>query len=149
MLYKNTIIAVIAVITAFSSITLQAGNHEGAQKYKKSPPFLITGKLPHLTMMVKKQWDNPKFNLSDEQKNKLLKVRKETMSNAKRLGKEINTYESEVRKRILNDEPPMALKSLVRTIAQLKSEATMVHLACIHNTRKILTSDQIRLLIRS
>ncbi len=115
----------------------------GKGKQNSNSPFLITGKMPHLTKLLMQQWDNPELHLSDEQKSKLLVVRKETIGSAQGLGKEIAPLEKQVTEAILSGEEPDALQSLVQTIAKLKTEATMVHLRCIYNTNKILTQQQI------
>ncbi len=109
-------------------------------------PFLIQGKLPHLTGMVKTLWDDKDFALTDEQKTKLLKVRKYTMKNAKALGKQIHKLESEVVDKSSDNVEPKLLQDKVNKLASLRAEATMVHLKCIYNTREILTEDQLYIL---
>ncbi len=112
-------------------------------KQKKDSPFLITGKLPHPTKLLMQQWENEELNLSDEQKTKLLVVRKETMANVQKLGKEITLLEKQVVAGSLGGKPPEELRSLIQEIEKLKGEATMVHLHCIHTTNKILDQQQI------
>ncbi len=109
-------------------------------------PFLIQGKLPHLTGMVKTLWDDKDFALTDEQKTKLLKVRTYTMKNAKALGKQIHKLESEVVDKSSDNVEPKLLQDKVNKLASLRAEATMVHLKCIYNTREILTEDQLYIL---
>ncbi len=99
---------------------------QGMGKQQNSPPFLITGKLPHLT--------------------KLLVIRQETIGGAQRLGKEIKILEQQVVEGSLGGKPPEDLQSLVQNIAKLKTEATMVHLRCIFNTSKILDQGQLAVL---
>ena len=113
---------------------------------KQSKPFLITHGLPHLTMQVKKLWDNPQFNLTEEQKNKLLKIRQATMGGAGKLGGEIAGLEQQVIQGIFSGTAPEQLKPLVDKIAALKAKATMIHLQCIHDTLAILNADQLALL---
>ncbi len=109
-------------------------------------PFLIQGKLPHLTGMVKTLWDDKDFALTDEQKTKLLKVRKYTMKNAKALGKQIHKLESEVVDKSSDNVEPKLLQDKVNKLASLRARATMIHLNCIYNTREILTEDQLYIL---
>ncbi len=109
-------------------------------------PFLIQGKLPHLTGMVKMLWDDKDFALTDEQKTKLIEVRKYTMKNAKALGKQINKLEAEIVGKSNDNVEPKLLQNKVSKLASLRAEATMVHLKCIYNTRDILTEDQLYIL---
>ena len=109
-------------------------------------PFLIQGKLPHLSGTVKMFWDDKDFALTDEQKTKLIEVRKYTMKNAKALGKQINKLEAEVVQESNNGAEPKLLKAKVSKLASLRARATMIHLNCIYNTRKILTEDQLYIL---
>ena len=50
------------------------------QKMKMNSPFLIKHGLPHLTKMIMPYMNDPAFNLTAEQKQKLAKVRQNTMS---------------------------------------------------------------------
>ena len=125
----------------------------GAQKSqvaKKAPkpskPFLIMGKLPHYTGLVKLFWDDEDFALTPDQKKKLMVVRKDTMSGVKPLGKQINRLENEVVHAVLNGKSPKSLQAKVDKIAALKAKATQIHLACIYNTQNILTKAQLELI---
>ena len=138
----------VSVILLFFALT--TGNLFPQQKgiHKSSPPFLITGKIPHLTKMLMQQWENADLALSDDQKDKLLIVRKDTISNAKRLGKEIAVLEDQVAEGSIAGKTPEELRSLVEDVATLKTEATMVHLNCIYRTSKILDAGQLEILKR-
>jgi len=118
----------------------------GMKKQTKTSPFLIVGKLPHLTKMLMQQWDNPKLNLSAPQKSKLLVVRKETISAVRSLTQKITPLENQVAEGIFAGKTTDDLLPLVKTISDLKSEATMVHLRCIYNTSRILTEQQLAFL---
>jgi len=91
-------------LTAFSMLLLlcvgspmaQQGKGWGMEKQKNSPPFLIMGKLPHLTQMLMQRWDSPALQLTREQKEQLLVVRKETMNGAKKLAEAIAGLEQQV-----------------------------------------------------
>jgi hypothetical protein len=119
---------------------------QGSENEKTNSPFLITGKMPHLTKLLMQQWDNAELHLSDEQKSKLLVVRKETIGNAQRLGKEISPLENQVVEGSHSGKTPEELQSLVQTIAKLKAEATMTHLQCIYNSSNILDQQQLAFL---
>ncbi len=112
---------------------------------KKNSPFLIIGKMPHLTKMVKMNWD--RLELSQTQKDELLKIRKETMSNIMRLKPQIKRLEKEVAKSTMLGDTPQSLKEKVDQIAKLKAEATMVHINCIYQTKKVLTPKQLKMIL--
>jgi hypothetical protein len=141
MIRKRTALVTVALLFFFLSPgALLAQTNDTP---KGNPPFLITGKLPHLTKLLMVQWENAELHLSDEQKTKLLVVRKETMGDAKRIGKEVGILEQRVTEGSLNGTKPEELQSLVQDIAKLKSEATMVHLRCIYKTSKVLDQKQL------
>ena len=141
------LIATMAVLFALSALNMTAQADTAAGGVKKVPPFLIMGKLPHLTKMLMQQWDSPELNLSADQKSKLLVVREETIGAVKRIGKEIAPLEQQVADGIFADKTPEELQPLVKQVADLKSEATMVHLRCIHETRVILSKEQLKTLM--
>jgi len=128
-----TLLSAVALLTTLGATTLNAG----------SKPFLILGKLPHLTGMVKVLWDDEDLALTQEQKAKLIEVRKYTMKNAKALGREINSLEADIVEKSNDGVKPAALKKSVNRLASLRAKATMIHLDCIYNTRAILTEDQL------
>lgn len=144
------IIAVLTISISLSAANLmaQGDNSTGSNGgQKKASPFLISGKLPHLTKLLIKQWDNPALNLSSSQKTKLLVIRKNTIANVQALTTEITPLESKVAEGIFAKKTPEELKYLVETIASLKAQATMVHLRCIYNTREVLEEQQLNLLL--
>jgi len=148
---KNALILAAVFMMAFSLSTttlLAQGNNSpaGNGNQKKNSPFLITGKLPHLTKLLMQQWDNPELNLSEEQKSKLLVVRKETIGAVQQLGPKVTALEKEVVDGIFAGKTPAELQPLVQTIADLKVKATMVHLRCIYDTKKNLNEQQLKFL---
>ncbi len=139
---KSTFLSLLAL--TLLSATIMTTNLSADEQATK--PFLIQGKLPHLTAMVKVLWDDEDLALSDDQKSKLAKVGKDTMTNAKALGKKINKIEAEIVKASNEGSEPESLKTKVSKLASLRAEATMIHLDCIYNTRTILTKDQLYIL---
>jgi len=137
-----TMLTAITLITGFSASTLSAS----APKQAKGKPFLIQGKLPHLTMMVKVLWDDEDLALTKEQKTKLLQIRKDTMSGAKGLAKQINPLEAKIVKKSFEGATPASLQADVEKLANLRAKATMIHLECIYNTRAVLTKEQLYIL---
>ncbi len=88
-----------SLITAFSLLgttSIGVGSLQASQTKNPSKPFLIQGKLPHLTGMVKMMWNDEDLALSSKQKKELLKIRKETLTKAKSLNKQIIPLENEI-----------------------------------------------------
>ena len=117
-----------------------------AKPKKIDSPFLINGKMPHLTKLVMKHWDD--LNLTKEQKDSLKKVREETMGAIKELKPQIIKLENEIAQETLIGSKPDSLKQKVDMVAKLKAEATITHIKCIYNTKRILNQDQLKLLIK-
>ena len=140
---KNKFLTLLATATLVSSLGFTSLNASSAQPAK---PFLIQGKLPHLTGMVKILWDDEDLALTSEQKVKLTEVRKSTMSRAKALGKQVNALEAQIVDASTKGATPASLKADVNKLATLRAQATMVHLECIYNTREILSDDQLYVL---
>jgi len=151
MMKKSIVlVAVFAMAFTLSVGNLMAqggGSGAGMGKIKKTSPFLITGKLPHLTRLLMQQWENPELNLQDTQKSKLLVIRKETISGVRRIGAELAPLEQQVAEGIFAGKTPEDLSSVVNKIAEMKTEATMLHLQCISKTSAILDKQQLALLL--
>ena len=141
---KIVLILTAAATLAFATTPMPATGHgpKAAKKMQKmQKPFLILGKMPHLTKLVMMHWDD--LGLSDEQKEKLTQIRKETMGAVKSLKPKIMKLENEVAKATMEGADPDSLKAKVDEIAKLKAEATMAHIKCIYNTKKVLTPEQL------
>jgi len=138
-----SLLTAIALLTGAGFTTLNAAQ---GMKQKPSKPFLIQGKLPHLTMMVKAMWDDKDVALTAKQKKELLVIRKETITQAKSLNKEIMPLEAEIVKASYDGVEPGKLKEKVQHLANLRASATMVHLECIYKTRLILTKEQLEII---
>jgi len=143
-------LVVLTTIFSLTSTTLLAQDNSSPEKDKqqqKQSPFLITSELPHLTKLLMQQWDNPKLQLTEEQKAQLLVVRKETMTGVKSISPQIIPLQKQVTEGIFTGKTPDELSSIVQAISQLKAEATMIHLKCIYDTSKILNQQQLELLL--
>ena len=141
---KIVLMLTAAATLAFATTPMPATGHspKAAKKMQKmQKPFLILGKMPHLTKLVMMHWDD--LGLSDEQKEKLTQIRKETMGAVKSLKPKIMKLENEVAKATIEGADPDSLKAKVDEIAKLKAEATMAHIKCIYNTQKVLTPEQL------
>jgi len=131
------------LVTA-STTTLSAA---APMQQKQSKPFLIQGKLPHLTMLVKQMWNDKDLALTPKQKTALVQIRKTTMNGIAPLKKEINSLEAKIVNAANSGTNPAELKEDLLKLAKLRAEATMIHLQCIYNTKKVLTKDQLDILL--
>jgi len=129
---KKLLVVVFVMMLSFAS-SLQAA---------KRSPFLIVGMLPHTTMMIKNNWDNERLALTKKQKQKLLKVRKDTMNGVKSIKAKVFPMEKKVASKAMAGAKPKDLLELVDKIAKLKARATRIHLRCIYKTQQILTIKQ-------
>ena len=110
-------------------------------------PFLINqSSLPHMTKVLVENWDKAKLGLSEEQKEKLLVVRKETMSAVMKLKKQVKVIEAEIIEAMGDGEDPKSVHAKVDKVAKLKAEATKAHLKCISETIGILSDEQMKFL---
>jgi Spy/CpxP family protein refolding chaperone len=124
------------------SSTLIAGN-------KKTPPFLIQGKIPHMTKILINKWNDEKLALTKSQKEQLKAIRVSTLSAAQALSKKINKLENEIAQAVMNGVEPDKLYPKVDKVASLRAEATKIQLECVYKSNKILTKKQINYLLKS
>ncbi len=141
--FRTITITLVLLMISATAINSMA---QGKAQQEKDSPFLIIGKMPHLTKILMQQWDNADLHLTDEQKSKLLVVRKETIGGAQKLGREISPMENQVAQASLSGKTPDEQQAMIQSIAKLKAEATMIHLRCIYNTSAILDAKQLELL---
>ena len=114
----------------------------------QNSPFLINSeRLPHLTKLLIQNWDKTKLGLTDDQKKKLLKVRKETLTAVKTLKPQIKELEDDIADEIKDGESPESVDTQIQKVAKLKAEATKVHLKCIADTIAVLDEKQIEFLL--
>ena len=111
-------------------------------------PFLINKEaLPHMTKILIENWDKATINLSDEQKSKLLKVRKETMDAVKEIKPQIAKLENAILEMSVDGEELDTIKPLVDKVAKLKAQGTMIHLKCIKDTVETLDEKQLEAIL--
>lgn len=110
-------------------------------------PFLVVGKMPHLTGTLKQHWDDAELALTPDQKEVLLEIRTNTMSAVMGLAEELDQLESSLAEQAMTAIPADTLAPLVDKIGDLKTEATMVHLRCIHDTMEVLDDRQLAALL--
>jgi hypothetical protein len=117
-----------------------------AMKSRQDSPFLIARGLPHYSKLLMKWWNDPQLGLTVPQKTKLLAIRQETMSGVKKYRAKIMKTEEEIRHAIFAGERPEKLTGLLDRLADMKKRMTMIHLRCIHDTRLVLTPEQLKIL---
>ncbi|SFV59517.1 hypothetical protein MNB_SV-14-614 [hydrothermal vent metagenome] len=103
--------------------------------------------LPHLTKILVENWDKGTLGLTDEQKKKLLVVRKETMSGVKKVKKELKALESEIIEMSVDAEDLAKIEPKVQEVAKLKSKATMIQLKCLKDSIEILNDEQMEMIL--
>ena len=141
---------VIALLTCTAAVFSEEAHTQDSNTKMKPParmPFLVVGKMPHLTGILKQHWDDPNLELTTEQKTGLLLIRKNTMSAVMGLSGELDQLESSLAEQAMAATPPNQLAPLVDKISDLKTEATMVHLRCIYDTMEILDDRQVATLL--
>ena len=99
-----------------------------------------------MTKVLVENWDKGTLALSAEQKEKLLVVRKETITTVKSIKKKIKVLEAEIIEIVVDGEDLKNANSKIDEVAGLKSEATRAHLKCIADTVEILNDEQMELL---
>ncbi len=117
------------------------------QKKQMNSPFLIKHGLPHLTKMIMPYLNDPAFNLTAEQKQKLAVIRKETIGTIKSLKPEVMKLRKEIVQASTAGAKADTLKEKVDKLASLEAKATMAHLNCIEKTKEVLTKDQLLFLL--
>lgn len=111
-------------------------------------PFLVNKEeLPHLTKLLIKNWDKAALGLSDEQKEKLLVVRNETISAVKKIQEKVEELEAEIIEAAVDGEPMEQMYPKLEEVAKLKVEATKVQLNCLKRSMEILNDAQIEYLL--
>ena len=121
---------------------------DGKMNALKNSPFLMNqDALPHLTKILIENWEKGTLNLSDEQKKKLLTVRKETLAGVKKIKMALRELEAEIIELTVDEEPLKTIQPKVDEVAKLKAQATMIQLKCLKNSIEILTEEQLELLL--
>ena len=159
MMIKRTLLLSLVAMSLLAVPSLQAqqsGQGQGkAQKQNKMgkkqgkvSPFLISKGLPHMTMMIKQNWENPKLGLSQDQKKKLLVVRKATVGGIQALKPQVVPLEKKIKQMSRSGADISKLNPLIDELAVLKAKMTKVHVKCIFDSKNILTKAQVQFLLQ-
>lgn len=111
-------------------------------------PFLLNNEgLPHLTKLLMMNWDKAQLGLTDEQKEKLLVVRHETVSAVNEIKEKVQALEAEIIESAVDGEALEDIYPKIEEVAKLKVEATKVQLKCLKKSMEILNDEQIEFLL--
>ena len=111
-------------------------------------PFLINQEaLPHMTKLLIQNWDKATLGLSEEQKDKLIDVRVDTVSAVRKIKKQVKVLEADIIEALVDGKNPKSVHAKVDEVAKLKAEATKVHLKCISDTIGILSEEQLEFIL--
>ena len=91
-------------------------------------------------------WDDEDLALTPAQKTKLKQIRIRTVGGLGTIKGEVFPLEAEIVEASLSGATPDSLEEDVEKLAELRAEATMLHLKCIYDTRKVLTKKQLQLI---
>ena len=91
--------------------------------------------------------DDPSFNLTADQKEKLTKVRVNTMGVIMETKPKVIALRKSIVNASTSGTNSVDLKDKVARLALLQATATMAHLKCIEETKAILTKDQLLFLL--
>lgn len=116
-------------------------------KKKMNSPFLIKHGLPHLSKMIMPYMSDPQFNLTADQKEKLTKVRVQTMGVVMETKPKVIALRKEIVNASTSGTKADDLKEKVAKLSLLQATATMAHLKCIEETKEILSKDQLLFLL--
>lgn len=107
--------------------------------------FLITKNLPFLVGMTLYDPSSSNLELSQEQIDAILKIKKELMADAAKKALVVKKLELELMQKISfkHKTPPMSeFYPTVDEIAKLRAELTKIHLDCIEKVKAVLTEEQ-------
>ena len=133
----------IKLLTLLSILILSIGSTSLLAKQK---PFLIHGQLPHLSGTIMQLWDDEDLALTRKQKIKLKQIRVRTVGGLGTIKGEVFPLEAEIVKASANGASPDSLEEDVEKLAELRAEATMLHLKCIYDTKKVLSKEQLQII---
>ncbi len=101
-----------------------------------------------MTKLLKMNWQNKVLNLSAQQKEPLLQIRKRTMKAVMELSPQIKKLEHEIERLTMQRESVKDISEMLDQLAKLKAEASKVHVKCIHDTLSILEQTQVDFLLK-
>lgn len=132
---------------AFVAMIKEIQRNDKMNSLINSPFLLNREELPHLTKLLLMNWDKAALGLTEEQKEKLLVVRHETLSAIKEIKEKVQVLEAEIIEEMVDGEPLEKMYPKLEEVAKLKVEATKVQLKCLKRSMEILNDAQIEYLL--
>ncbi len=100
-----------------------------------------------MTKLLLMNWDKEALGLTDEQKEKLLIVRHETLRAIKEIQEKVKILEDEIIEAMVDGETVEDTYPKLEAVAKLKVQATKVQLKCLKRSMEILNDKQIEFLL--
>ena len=131
----------------FKAMIREIQKNDKMNALMNSPFLLNSEELPHLTKLLLNNWDKAALGLTDDQKEKLLVVRHDTLRAIKEIKQKVKALESEIIEAMVDGESLEKTYPKLEDVAKLKVEATKVQLKCLKRSMEILNDEQIEFLL--
>ncbi len=110
--------------------------------------FLVSQNLPFLVGTALFHPESKKLNLTKEQLEKLVEMKKTIVPNSAKIAKQVKEMELKLANNILDtNSTPESQAKLVDEIAKAKAEMTKAHLKCIDTVKHLLSPEQFKTLL--
>jgi hypothetical protein len=110
--------------------------------------FLVSQNLPFLVGTALFHPDSKKLNLTKEQLEKLVEMKKTIVPQSAKMAKKVKEMELKLAKNILDtNATPKSQAKLVDEIAKAKADMTKAHLKCIDTVKHLLSPEQFKTLL--
>lgn len=114
----------------------------------KNSPFLLNqSSLPKITQLLMKNWGKGKLGLSNEQKEKLLKIRTHVISSIKSIKSELYDLEQDIIQMTIYADDMEIIETKVKEASKLKAQATTIQIKCLIESVEILNEEQLATLV--
>ncbi len=133
--------------TEFKAMIKEIQKNDKMNALIHSPFLLNSEELPHLTKLLLHNWDKAALGLTDEQKEKLLVVRHDTLGAIKEIKQKVKALEEEIIEATVDGEALETVYPKLNEVAKLKVEATKIQLKCLKRSMEILNDAQIEYLL--
>jgi cytochrome c len=125
----------------------EAKLYQEIHKLRNAPFLLNQSSLPKITKLLMQNWGKGKLGLSKDQKKKLLKIRIRVSNGIKEIKEKLYLLERDIIEMTIYADELELIKPKVNEASKLKSQATMIQIQCIIETVKILTEEQLSILV--
>jgi len=105
--------------------------------------FLVHKNLPHYMNVFREFDDDAVLQLSVKQKTQLQTIQEHVVLVVSQKASKIKDLELQLKNDLIFKKKPLAqLNHLVEEIAQLRKEASIIHVECIQSVQAVLTQEQ-------